>query len=241
MKKILNIGHRGFSSKYPENTMLAFEEAFKAGADGVECDLRLSADGHVVIFHDDDLKRLCGRSGSIEQMTLSEIKKLKIKNSEKIPTLEDFLHSFHTSILNLEIKKSTRNVVVTESVLRILTKVRPEGRLLISSFDPEVLESLHLMDEKRRIAELGILVETPHLARLPEASKRLSAQTWNVPKQILNSPWADRWKGQNIRPLWIWTVDEPHQWEEVCNSKLPFEAIITNKPDALKSFLKARS
>jgi len=236
-KSILNIAHRGFSSLYPENTMQAFEQAFKVGADGIECDLRLTADGHIVIFHDDDLKRLCGCVGSIEKMTLAEVKNLRVKGTEKIPSLDEVLDSFHTNTLNLEIKPSSRNVVVTENVLRVLTKSRPKGRIVISSFDPEVLETLHLMDPERRICELGILVETPHLSLLPEASKKLSAQTWNVPKQILNAPWIDRWKGEPICPLWVWTMDEPDQWRATVTSKLPVEAIITNKPDALKAFL----
>ena len=72
--KPLAIAHRGFSSDYPENTSLAFRKAIEAGADGFECDLRLTADGHVVVFHDDDLKRLCGRDGCIEKMNWADIR-----------------------------------------------------------------------------------------------------------------------------------------------------------------------
>jgi len=237
--KILNIAHRGFSSKYPENTLLAFREGMQAGADGFECDLRLTADGHVVVFHDDDLKRLCGQKGSIESLPLSEVRKLRVFGREPIPTLEDMLLEFHTTRINLEIKMSQRDAVVVETVLRTLTKVRPSGEILFSSFSPEVIRSLNVMNKDHSLGKHGLLVETSCLALLPEMSAELQPSTWNVPKQIMNAPWDKRWGLEMTPPLWIWTVDEPDQWARVLRSPLPFEAIITNKPDALSSFLAA--
>lgn len=236
----LNIAHRGFSAKYPENTLLAFDEAMRAGADGFECDLRLTSDGHVVVFHDDDLKRLCGRSGSIESMTLKEVAELKIFKREPVPTLQDLLHHFHTTRINLEIKKSNRDDVVVEAVLRTLTKVRPQGDILFSSFSPDVLRALKVMNSKRALGRHGLLVETSRLGDLPEMSLELQTDTWNVPKQILTAPWAKRWAGSKVPPMWIWTVDEPDQWNAVLGSSLPFEAVITNKPDSLKAFLSTQ-
>ncbi len=237
MKKILNIAHRGYSAKYPENTLRAFDEGMRAGADGFECDLRLSADGHVVVFHDDDLKRLCGVKGSIEQMTLKEIQSLKVFSQEAIPTLEELLQNFHTTRINLEIKKSNRDAVVVEQVLRILTKQRPRGAILLSSFSLEVMQALSVMDAKRTLGDHGMLVSTSHIADLPRISQKLSCDTWNVPRQILSAPWSKRWKDIGIPPLWIWTLDEPDQWKSVMDSSLPFQAIITNKPRALADYL----
>ena len=54
---MLNIAHRGFSGKYPENTMLAFKKAIEAGADGVEFDVHLTKDGEIVIIHDERIDR----------------------------------------------------------------------------------------------------------------------------------------------------------------------------------------
>ncbi len=238
--RVLNIAHRGFSAQYPENTMLAFTEAINAGAHGIECDLRMTSDGQIVIFHDDRLDRLCGQSGSIEEMTMSRVKQLRVKGTESIPSLVEFLNHFHTTTLNLEIKPSTRDAIVVEAVLRELTKVRPQGRILISSFSSEVLKSLHVMDPERRLAELGILVETAHLEALPSFSRVVEAQTWNVPKQVLQSPWHQRWPKEEIKPIWTWTLDEPHEWQSALASSLPVESIISNKTEALSSFLASR-
>lgn len=53
------MAHRGYSGKYPENTMLAFEEAAKTGADGIELDVQLTKDGQVVVIHDERIRSLC--------------------------------------------------------------------------------------------------------------------------------------------------------------------------------------
>lgn len=61
--------HRGYSECYPENTMLAFRQAIANGADGVECDLWISADGEFVICHDDTLDRTTNGAGAISGLT----------------------------------------------------------------------------------------------------------------------------------------------------------------------------
>ena len=232
------IAHRGFSSEFPENTMLAFREARKVGADGFECDLRITADGHVVVFHDDNLKRLCGVGGTIESMNWSDIQKLRVKKSEPIPRLEEILTEFADFRMNLELKPSARAEVLVEAVLRTLTKTRPTAPLLFSSFSRSVLECLKVMDPERRLGDLGILVESHELEKLPDLSEKFEPATWNVPAQVLQAPWAKRWPADKVRPLWIWTLDEPDQWRACLSSPLPVAAIITNKPAGAREFLK---
>jgi glycerophosphoryl diester phosphodiesterase len=235
---MLNIAHRGFSSQFPENTLIAFEEAMKIGADGFECDLRLTSDGHVVIFHDDDLKRLCGAKGSVEKSTLSELKKLKVKGEDEIPTLEEVLSQFHTTRINLEIKASDRPAVIVEEVLRVLTKNRPQGPILFTSFSNEIMRVLQTMDPARKLGQQGLLVETEDIASLPESLSTMKPDTWNVPKQILRSPWAKRWKDIKIPSLWAWTLDEPDEWGMALCSDLPIDGVITNRPGAFRDFIE---
>ena len=63
---MLNIAHRGFKGAYPENTMLAFEKAIEAGADGIEFDVHLTKDGGLVIIHDETLERTTDGKGLIK-------------------------------------------------------------------------------------------------------------------------------------------------------------------------------
>ena len=86
--------HRGYSGKYPENTMLAFREAEKAGTDGIELDVQLTKAGQLVIIHDETLDRTTTGTGWVKDHTLKELKALDasvIKGGtcppERIPTL----------------------------------------------------------------------------------------------------------------------------------------------------------
>ena len=90
--------HRGWRAKYPENTMRGFREAMKLDIDGVETDVHMTADYHIVVCHDARLDRTTDKKGSINCMTLKEIREADagIKfgeefRGEKIPTFEEFL------------------------------------------------------------------------------------------------------------------------------------------------------
>ena len=95
---ILNVGHRGYSAAFPENTQLALNAAFDVGADLVEIDLQKSADGAVVILHDDTLDRTTDGSGPVADHTLAQLQQLDAGSwldpqfaGEPIPTLDQAL------------------------------------------------------------------------------------------------------------------------------------------------------
>ena len=94
----LNIAHRGYSAAFPENTLVATEAGFAAGADVVEIDLLKSSDGEVVIFHDDTLDRTTNGTGRVDQTTLADLEPLDAGSwfapefvGEPIPTLVEAL------------------------------------------------------------------------------------------------------------------------------------------------------
>jgi glycerophosphoryl diester phosphodiesterase len=84
--------HRGlWDQASPENSLAAFQKAVDAGY-GIEFDIHKTSDGHVVVFHDDTLTRMCGVDGKIEQMTLAQLRELRLKGTDQqIPTLEELL------------------------------------------------------------------------------------------------------------------------------------------------------
>ena len=107
--------HRGYSGKYPENTMLAFREAEKVGADGIELDVQLTKDGQIVIIHDETLNRTTNGKGYVKDYTLAELKALDasvIKGTEfspqRIPTLEEYCDWVKGTglVTNVELKSS---------------------------------------------------------------------------------------------------------------------------------------
>ena len=95
--------HRGASALAPENTLAAFELAKEAGADGIELDVQLDRDGTVVVFHDHDLQRLCDRPGSIDTLSASERKALRVRG-ECVPTLAEVFDMLGDMEVNVELK-----------------------------------------------------------------------------------------------------------------------------------------
>ncbi|MCD6538686.1 glycerophosphodiester phosphodiesterase [Candidatus Bathyarchaeota archaeon] len=83
--------HRGASYYEPENTLRAFRRALEMGADRIEVDVRLTADGHIIALHDETVDRTTNGSGYARDMTLEEIRRLDAGNGERIPTLREII------------------------------------------------------------------------------------------------------------------------------------------------------
>ena len=76
--------HRGFSGRYPQNTMLAFQKALESGCDGIELDVQLTKDGEVVIIHDERVDRTTDGTGWVRDFTLEELKKLNAAGPDAV-------------------------------------------------------------------------------------------------------------------------------------------------------------
>ena len=134
------VAHRGLhNATRPENSLPAFAAAADAGYT-IELDVHLTADGEIVVFHDDTLTRMCGVGGVVEEKTLAELKALRLKNSdEQIPTLAECLAVIDKRVpLLIEFKVHGGNTVplckATDSIL-----ANYEGEYIIQSFYPPVL------------------------------------------------------------------------------------------------------
>ena len=135
------IAHRGYRAKYTENTMTAFKKAVQYGADGIELDVHLSRDGEIVVFHDEQFKRMAGHPGFIHEMDYEAIRKIKLFSKtvrkESVPRLIEVLELLRdTSLsLNIEIKAVTDGML--EQKLAQLLMNYDTSQIVISSFHPE--------------------------------------------------------------------------------------------------------
>ena len=75
---MLKIGHRGAKGHAPENTLISFQTAMDLGVDGIELDVHLTSDNHLVVIHDDTLDRTTSGTGMANSFTLRELKALRI-------------------------------------------------------------------------------------------------------------------------------------------------------------------
>ncbi|GAA5540905.1 MULTISPECIES: glycerophosphodiester phosphodiesterase [Brucella/Ochrobactrum group] len=136
------VAHRGLHDLNKtrwENTLAAFEAAAKAGF-AIECDVHLTKDGGVVVFHDDDLQRLAGREGRISDLTLSEATALNVGGTaERVPTLRQMLDLVDGRVpLVIELKGiEGRDDGLVAAVARELGEYK--GEAAIMSFDHHLI------------------------------------------------------------------------------------------------------
>lgn len=103
--------HRGGAYEQDENTLQAFQNSYDQGIRGFETDVRITKDGELVLFHDGSMDRITGREGSIEEMTASELRKIKTKKGNPLLFLDelmDFLADKPGIYLELEMKTSPK-------------------------------------------------------------------------------------------------------------------------------------
>lgn len=140
-----NFAHRGFSGKYPENTMLAFRKAVEIGADGIELDVQLTKDGEIVIIHDETIDRTTDGKGSVSDYTYEELSKFDASyiyrgemGFNKIPTLREYFEMIKDTNLmtNIELKTGVKEYLgIEEKVWELIKEYKQEDKVIISSFN----------------------------------------------------------------------------------------------------------
>lgn len=139
MKKYLfpvRYAHRGLhDEEKAENSLSAYRAAVERGF-GIEFDVRLSKDGELVVFHDDDLKRLCGVDKNVVDLTKEELQRLHLSGTDDvIPTLQEVLSLVDGKVpLLVEIKDMPRHGEVVEKTVEALKAYR--GDFIVESFNP---------------------------------------------------------------------------------------------------------
>jgi glycerophosphoryl diester phosphodiesterase len=136
-RKLLISGHRGFRCAEIENTERAFQRAIDDGLDFIEFDVHKTADGIPIIFHDLLVNHLLNGTGSVENYSLSELKKLEYKDGQKIQTFEEFLNQTAGKIgLMLEVK----SYKIEKEIIELLSHHRALDSTIIQSFHPSIIQ-----------------------------------------------------------------------------------------------------
>lgn len=168
--------HRGASAYAPENTLAAFRLALEQGADGIELDAKLSADGEVVVIHDQTVDRTTQGKGRVNQLAISELKKLDAGSwkgdaftGEKIPTLAEVFASVGGKLkINVELTNySSPQDGLPEKALALVQEYHLEDSVLFSSF---LLSNLAAVRRVWPEAPVGILAD-PGIKGLRNRSK----------------------------------------------------------------------
>jgi glycerophosphoryl diester phosphodiesterase len=241
-QRALNIAHRGASAVAPANTLAAFEKAVELGADGIELDVHLSADGVPVVIHDFAVDATTDGSGRVSEMTLAQIKQLDAGThfdpafaGARIPTLAEVLQAFGDRLLlNVELKSvSLRDNGLERAVLAMVKKHELESRVLLSSFNPFSLRRAKRVAPDVRAGllyapDLPLFLSRAWLAPLfPHEARH--------PKHTMVNARYMRWARRRGYRVNVWTVDDPGEMRRLIG--LGVNGIITNVPDMLREIL----
>ena len=228
------MAHRGSRINRPENTLAAFEEAVRVGADGIELDVHLSQDGQVVVLHDETLDRTTDGSGFVHEWTLADLQQLDAGSwfdpafsGQRIPSLAEVLDLLESlgfqGRLNIELKRG-KNRGMEKKIHSLLEQKQRSFEVLFSSFSLRALWRLHRLLPG---AEVAYLIKKSRFLLLlgkylPWISSLHLSQKSYLPKPFYSS--------KRIR---IWTVNQEKGMKKAF--QLGVEAIITDKPEVAKA------
>ena len=240
--KILNIAHRGFSEKFPENTLAAFKAALELGVDMIELDVHLSQDRHVVVHHDDALGRTNNGHGLLKEHSLEALKALDAGSwfdsqfsQETLPLLEDVLDLVAgRAWVNIEIKASAYEEKETpdgieQQVVRLVQAKGLVGTTLISSFQPNCLRRVNQMPD------------APPVALLDEGNQKnlglieeIQPYSYHTFYRTLSLDEVEHVHQAQL-PLFVFTVNAPHEMKTMLH--MGVDGVITNAPHTLQTIL----
>lgn len=233
------IAHRGASAYAPENTLSAFKKAIDMGLNAVEFDVQFTLDGKAVVTHDYTLERTSDGRGHINDFNLSQLKELDFGKwfsedykNEKIPTLDEVLDIVKNNyLINIELKRDKDDKrFFSKSIVETIDKFDIRDKVLISSFDHELLKDLYKIDQNLKIALLFPKEIERNFENLKEYIDKLNIKVSaiNPHKDSLNEI-----STKNIKKLGLkiisYTVNEKTDYNRL--KDLGVDAVFTNFPD----------
>jgi glycerophosphoryl diester phosphodiesterase len=237
------IAHRGAAGAAPENTLAAFRLAAAHGAPWVEFDVRQSADGRCVVFHDETLERICARPDRIDETPLAVLNHLDAGSwfdpafaDQTIPTVEQALEVL-TQLgrgVVIEIKDAPgAEAGLAECVLKALAKLWPASLpVVVSSFEAKIVAQL-----RDRAPDLpGALIGRQFSTALLNRAEELDCVSLHLRHDDLGRDSVARVKQLGLQ-LAVWSVEDPARADELW--RWGVDAIITRRPDVIMAARQA--
>ena len=191
------IAHRGYRARFPENTLVAFRAALRAGVKMIELDVVLSRDRKLIVIHDATLERTTNGEGAVGEYTLDQLKQLDAGgwfhpkfSGEQLPELSEVLELADGQvIINIEIKPHAFEPrhppdAIEQQIIKLINQRRIVDRVLISSFDMNLLQHLATF---RHAPAIGLISKNPVDKQTIENCRQLNVVSWHPNHQILTS------------------------------------------------------
>lgn len=243
----LIIAHRGGALESTENTIAAFQRAFRIGADGIETDIRLTRDGTVVVYHDDYFGRVEGlpqaqRTRLVSDMTYGELTAQTLipvgedTGGRRVPTLSDLLAQVHGRLLNIELKRCARFDELVKKTIAILKGYAELDRIVLEAPDLDTAKKLRKALGER--LKLHINPEYDHTVPLRDTLKQLlkfKPHSVSISYKLLARDMVESAHRAGVE-VWVWTVNDTGVAARM--RELGADAIKTDRPTTLMELFK---
>lgn len=253
------MAHRGESENTPENTMLALEAAESIGVDVLESDVRLTKNDEVVLFHDEDLQRTTGKSGTVRDFTLEELQQIDLgytftqddgatfpfrAKGLQIVTLREALERFPNTIFNLDIKDAFSSAPI--ELARVISEMERSSSVMVGSFHDNQLErfrelmlnvptSAHPGEVKNFV--LNTKVGFPRIKYEHIQYRAFQVPMKSGPLKVITKKFVKQAHEHNLA-VHVWTINDQPTMNNLLD--LGVDGIFTDNPKLLKEVLKTR-
>ena len=225
---MLKIAHRGAKAYEPENTLQAFQKALDLHADGIELDVHLSADGHIIVMHDETIDKMTNGKGEINTYTLAELKSFRIADTFQIPTLNEVFDLVDKKcFINVELKNGDTSKQVVSLIEKYINeKGWKYEHFIISSFDWNALKEVQNLNTN---IPIGVLTEENIDTALAFAES-IKAYAIHPDFQLLNKENTKNIQNKGFK-VFPWTVNSEEDIQKVKSYNV--NGIISDNPDKI--------
>ena len=226
-----------------ENTIAAFRHAVSLGFRYIEIDVHGTLDDQLVVFHDDDLRRLTGSSGAIADRTLAEISQRRIGDGETIPTLDEVFETFPDTRFNIDIK----NAGAITPLVKTIDRHRAHDRVCVASFSNERLREFRRVMGRRvptSVSPIGVVWNgyiplLPRLLNYPGTALQIPLTHAVGSRQLpVLTPRLLRHAHLAGKVVHIWTIDDPAEMHRLLD--MGVDGIMSDRTDLLKQVFTER-
>lgn len=241
---MLTTGHRGASATQPENTMAAFKQALAMGAEAIELDIQRCRSGEMVVMHDADVSRTTDGNGLIKDMTLAELKALKLPNGENIATLDETLAELKGGCRNgsnptifIEIKSNGAKSTAASIRNAVEQHGYGYGELPVIGFNPKQVGLVKACNPKVEIGLSMSAKRTAHeIQKLIPLAKLMRASAINPEHTLVTAELVDKAHAAGLK-VNTWTVNEHADIKRVTEAGV--DNIMSDYPDRVKRIAQA--
>ena len=247
----LVIAHRGANRLAPENTLPAFRKALEFNVDGFENDVHMTSDGHLVVCHDDAVDRTSNGTGLICEKTFEELRALDFGGwfspdfaGEKIPTLAEFFELCGPlKVVNVEIKRAADGSIASAAaVVRLAREMGVFDKLIVSSFDMDMLQACLAEDAATRICFLYAPDNEEACEEIEDDpagfAKKYNLYAYHPFVMLVNGDYIEECHAAGI-VVNPWTINQEHAMNMLCGWEA--DGIITDESELAMQIVYGKS